>query len=151
MDVKIQNLSEVKIKGVSYCMERMCEPYKETYFNWVAYPMVNELGTSEIVCGHLTAWHHALEFDQVEIHKGREVFFFTEGECVMIFCDLEEGEPVMESIQIVRIQPGTEICVEAGKAHFVPIPVGDRLQAVVTAPEQDAPRIPFPEIVRAVV
>lgn len=151
MDINIQNLSEMKITGVNYCLEKECKPYKETYFDWVAYPMVNDMKTSEVVCGLLTAWHHVPEFTQVEFHEGEETFFFVEGECIMIFCDLENGKPVMESIQIARIQPGTELHVEAGKAHFVPIPVGDRLRAIVVAPNQEAPRVLLPELVRGLL
>lgn len=151
MEIKVQDLSEMKIEGVSYCLEKECEPYQETYFNWIAYPMVNDMRTSRLTCGRLTAWHHVPEYTQVEFHEGQEVFYFTEGECIMIFCDLKDERVVMDSIQIARIQPGTEICVDAGKGHFVPIPLGERLQAVVCAPSQDAPRILLSETVKAIL
>ena len=68
----------------------------------------------------------------------------------MLFCDLEQGTPVMESMQLARIEPGTQIIVHAGKGHFVPVAVEDSFDAVVYAPDQQAPRVQLPEVVEGV-
>lgn len=147
MNVKIQNLTEMKIEGVQYCTRKDCTPYLETYFDWTAYPLVSTYQTPEVVIGILTAWHHTPTFDQVEIHEDYETFFFVSGSALMLFCDLENGKPVMETAQIARIEAGTEIVVAPGKAHFVPVGISDVFQAVVVSPRQEAPRTDLPETI----
>lgn len=150
MDVRIQNITDSKISGVECCVKSQCEPYLETYFDWTAYPLVAKYATNELTCGILTAWHHLPVFNQIETHSDYETFYFVNGEALMLFCDIENGKPVMESAQIARIHAGTEIIVAPGKGHFVPVGVTDSFQAVVFAPAQGAPRIDLPETIRGI-
>jgi hypothetical protein len=39
----------------------------------------------------------------------------------MLFMDIRSGIPDLNSAQIVRILPGTQIIIPAGKGHFVPV------------------------------
>ena len=145
MKIKIQNLKDMQISGVKYCMKEECEPYRETYFDWTAYPMITDMGTRNLVAGFLRAWHHQPRFTQVETHEGMELFYFVEGSCIMLFCDVKDGKAVMESAQLARIDAGTELTIEPGKAHFVPVGITDSFTAVVVSPRQEAPRIDLPE------
>ena len=149
MEIYIQKLEDTKINGVTCCFKKDVTPYTESYFDWKAYPMISNMKETHLRIGLLTSWHHKPEFDQIEYHDGQELFFFTEGPCLMLFCDIRDGAPIMESAQLVRIEAGTELLVDAGKGHFVPVGVDDtdRFRAVVVSPPQEAPRIMLPEII----
>lgn len=145
MKVKIQNIRDMQISGVHCCFREECEPYLENYFDWTAYPMIADMEETQLCAGFLRAWRHTPIFRQVETHIGKELFYFVEGSCIMLFCDVKDGCAVMESAQLARIDAGTELLVDAGKAHFVPVGVTDSFTAVVVSPKQDAPRIDLPE------
>jgi oxalate decarboxylase/phosphoglucose isomerase-like protein (cupin superfamily) len=68
----------------------------------------------------LEAWRHTPVFTEVETHCDSEMFYFLFGVALMLFADLKDGQVDLETVQIVRIQPGAQIIIAAGKAHFVP-------------------------------
>lgn len=145
MKIRIQNLRDMQISGVHCCFHEECQPYLEGYFDWTAYPMITDMGDANICAGFLRAWRHTPNFRQVETHSGKELFYFVEGSCVMLFCDVRDGQAVMENAQLARIDAGTELVIDAGKAHFVPVGITDSFTAVVVSPKQEAPRIDLPE------
>jgi oxalate decarboxylase/phosphoglucose isomerase-like protein (cupin superfamily) len=49
------------------------------------------------------------------------MFYFVSGVALMLFADVKDGQANLETAQIVRIQPGMQIIVTPGKAHFVPV------------------------------
>ena len=132
MKVKIQDLKNVTIKGVNVAFTETCEAYKEDFFEWTAFPIV---------------WHHTPNFSQIEYHEDAEQFFFTEGTALMLFIDIENGKPVMNTAQMVRIPAGTQLDIAAGKGHFVAVAEGCTFKAIVVSPVQDAPRMDLDEMI----
>lgn len=147
MKVKIQDLKDVTIKGVNVAFTETCEAYKENYFEWTAYPVVTEFQTNKIMAGLLQGWHHTPNFDQIEYHVDAEHFLFTEGTAVMLFIDIADGKPAMDTAQIVRIPAGTQLDIAAGKGHFVAVAEGCTFKAIVVSPVQEAPRMDLPEMI----
>lgn len=150
MKIKIQDLEHLAISGVSVQTYPAQNEYAEAYFQWVPYDLQTSFQNPAAVSGRLTGWHHASVFTQVETHADDEMFFFTHGSCIMIFCDLKDGVPAMDTVQLARIPAGTQLIIQAGKAHFVPVAEGDSFEAVLFAPQQDSPRVALPEAVEGV-
>ena len=114
MKVKIQNLKDVAIKGVNVMFTETCETYKEDFFEWTAFPIVTQFKTDKIMSGVLQGWHHTPNFSVIEYHEDAEQFFFTEGTALMLFIDIVDGKPVMDTYQIVRISGVTQLDIAAG-------------------------------------
>ena len=150
MEVQIQDIAQMRISGVSVQGYPAQNEYAEAYFRWVPYNLKTGFQNPAAVSGCLTGWHHAPVFTQVETHADDEMFFFTQGSCIMIFCDLKDGSPDMDSVQLARIPAGTQLIIQAGKAHFVPVAEGDCFEAILYAPEQDSPRVSLPEMVEGI-
>lgn len=147
MKVKIQDLKDVSIKGVNVAFTETCEAYKEDFFEWTAFPIVTSFKTDKIMSGLLQGWHHTPNFSVIEYHEDAEQFFFTEGTALMLFIDIVDGAPAMDTAQIVRIPAGTQLDIAAGKGHFVAVAEGCTFKAIVVSPVQDAPRMDLPEMV----
>lgn len=147
MNVKIQDLKDVTISGVHVAFTETCEAYKETYFEWTAFPVVTDFKTNKIMAGVLQGWHHTPNFDQIEYHEDAEQFFFTEGTAIMLFVDIIDGKPAMDTVQIVRIPAGVQLDIAAGKGHFVAVAEGCTFKAIVVSPVQEAPRMDLAEMV----
>ena len=147
MKVKIQDLKNVTIKGVNVAFTETCKPYKEDFFEWTAFPIVTKFKTDKIMSGVLQGWHHTPNFSQIEYHEDAEQFFFTEGPALMLVIDIENGKPVMNTAQIVRIPAGTQLDIAAGKGHFVAVAEGCTFKAIVVSPVQEAPRIDLDEMI----
>jgi len=146
-EICIKDLLPETVQGVFVALPGD-EAYKESYFEWTASALVTEFKTSNISGGTLKAWKSVPLFTQVETHIDAEMFYFLGGEAIMPFADIKNGVPDMDSVEIVRIKPGTQIIITAGKAHFVPVAEGDTpVYIVVVAPKMDAPRIPLKEAV----
>ena len=91
---------------------------------------------------YLKVWHHVPSFKEVESHTSAEFFYFVSGVALLPFVDLKDGVADMKTLQIVRIQPGTQLIISAGKGHFVPVAEGaEPVQIVVVSPKVDAPRV----------
>lgn len=143
--VIIQDLANGVVSGVSVALPEN-NPYKERYFEWEASPLVTHFQTTQISGGTLKAWKQVPLFHEVETHVDAEMFYFVNGTALMLFADIKDGQPQMDSMKIVRIKPGTQIIIESGKAHFVPVAEGDApVSIIVVAPKMDAHRIPLKE------
>ena len=146
--IKIQDMAPDIVKGIKLQMPNSAEVYKENWFEWTASTLTAKFKSSEVVGGTLKAWKHTATFDEIETHVDIEMFYFISGTALMLFADIKNGKPDMDSVQIVRIQPGTQIIIPEGKAHFVAVAQDDKpLYAVVVAPKMDAPRMTLPEMV----
>jgi mannose-6-phosphate isomerase-like protein (cupin superfamily) len=145
MEIKISDLADVQISGVKYVLKDTYSTYKEDFFEWTGFPMVTKFKSSDIMCGLLQSWHHTPCFDKIEYHVDKELFYFIKGTAIMLFCDIVGGKPDISTSQIVRIQAGTELEIEANKAHFVAVAEDEAFQALVISPVQDAPRMSLPE------
>lgn len=140
--VKIQDLRPGVVNGVEVFIPTGEGVYKETYFEWASSPLIAKMKSDEISGGVLKAWHHVPFFSEVETHTSVEFFYFISGVALMPFADLKDGKADMDSIQIVRIQPGTQLTIAAGKAHFVPVAEGaESVNIIVVSPKVDAPRV----------
>jgi len=149
--VKIQDLSIGLVRGIDVQLPQQAETYKETYFEWTATSVIAKMSTKEISGGVLRAWHHTPIFSELETHIDTEMFYFISGVALMLFIDIKNNKPDMDTAQIVRIQPGTQISISAGKGHFVAVAEGSEpICAVVVSPKMDAPRMVLTEKVEGV-
>jgi hypothetical protein len=147
MNVSIQNLAEVKIKGVQVCFtEEIKEMERLDYFEWTAWPLQTEFKTNKIVAGLLQAWHHTPVYKKLEYHEDAEIFYFYEGTALMLFVDLDNNDiPLMDTAQMVRIPAGVMINVAARKGHWVAVAEDDKYSAIVVAPKQGDIHVLLPE------
>lgn len=141
MEICIKDLKDVVVNGVRFSFKESHGIYKESFFEWTGFPLVSNFKTNNIMTGLLQGWHHTPEFDSIEYHEDKELFYFFEGTALMIFVDINNGVPVMETVQIVRIPAGTELEITQGKGHFVPVAEDEKFSAIVVSPVQDAPRL----------
>ena len=140
--IKIQDLTQGLVKGIEIQLPNSAETYKESYFEWTATSVVGKMNSNEISGGVLRAWHHTPVFYEMENHIDTEMFYFVSGVALMMFIDVINGKPDNDTAQIIRIQPGTQISISAGKGHFVAVAEGsDPLFAIVVSPKMDAPRM----------
>jgi oxalate decarboxylase/phosphoglucose isomerase-like protein (cupin superfamily) len=150
-NVKITDLKPGVVKGVEVLMPLEAAAYQETYFEWTASPLTVKFQKKEVSGGILQAWHHTPVFTEVETHCDQEMFYFMAGVALMLFVEVQDGQADLATAQVVRIQPGTQIIIAAGKAHFVPVAEGSEpVSAVVVSPKMDAPRIVLAETVAGV-
>jgi quercetin dioxygenase-like cupin family protein len=150
--IQIQDLRPGLVRGVEVLLPgKVPAAYEETYFKWAASPLVVNFQTKEVSGGILEAWRHTPVFTEVETHSDSEMFYFLSGAALMLFADLKDGQVDLETAQIVRIQPGTQIIINAGKAHFVPVAIDSTpVVAVVVSPKMGAPRVALAEAVEGV-
>jgi mannose-6-phosphate isomerase-like protein (cupin superfamily) len=149
--IQIQDLRPGLVKGVEVLTPEESPGYQETYFIWTASPLTAKFQRNEISGGILEAWRHTPVFSEVETHCDNEMFYFRSGVALMLFVDIKDGHLDMDTAQIVRIRPGSQIIIQAGKAHFVPVAENsEHVIAVVVSPKMDAPRLWLPEPVEGV-
>jgi hypothetical protein len=147
--VHVEDLKPGLVTGVDVQLPIRTDTYKETYFEWTPTSIVTKMKTNSISGGVLCAWHHMPVFHEMESHIDAEMFYFISGVALMLFIDLKNGKPDTETAQIVRIQPGTQLSIAAGKGHFVAVAEGSEpICAVVAAPKMDAPRMALSEPVK---
>lgn len=150
--IKIQDLSPKLVPGIEVQMPAAVVPYRENYFEWAASSLLAKMHTDEVSGGVLKAWPHAPIFREIETHIDAEMFYFVSGVALLLFIDFKDGQPDPETAQVVRIQPGTQIVISAGKGHFVPVAEGDEpLEIIVVAPKMDAPRMPLPVVIEGIL
>jgi hypothetical protein len=145
MKLPIHNIEDVAIRGVRYAPASAGSLLEKEHFTWNSFPLETELKTNKVVSGLLQGWHRVVEFDTVEYHEDTENFFFFEGVSLMLFCDRDGQKPDLSTLQLVRIQPGTQVEVKAGKCHYVPIPETDFFKAYVFTPLQASILLPLGE------
>lgn len=148
---KITDLRTGMVSNVDVCFPQEAETHEERYFEWTASGVTASFQTGRVSGGILRAFHHTPVFDEVETHVDSEMFYFLHGTALMLFLDMIDGEPDLNSAQIVRIKPGTQIVIHAGKAHFPAVAEKDEpVEIVVVSPEMDAPRKKLPEAVSGI-
>ncbi|MBE0696733.1 MAG: hypothetical protein IH586_07405 [Anaerolineaceae bacterium] len=140
--IQIQDLVPGLVAGVEVQMPYTVQPYKERYFEWSGSSLIACLSTNQVTGGVLKTWRHAPVFHEIESHVDAEMFYFVSGVALLLFVNIKAGEPDQQSAQLVRVQPGTQIVIPAGKGHFVPVAEGDDpVEIIVVAPKIDAPRM----------
>ncbi|HBF37160.1 MAG TPA: hypothetical protein DDW50_07550 [Firmicutes bacterium] len=149
--IKIQDLMPGLVTGIEVLLPTKKAGFKENYFEWTASPLVAKFATNEISGGILESWHHVPVFTEIETHVDNEMFYFISGIARMLFIDMKNGKPDINTAQVVRILPGTQIIISPGKAHFVPV-AEDSMPffAVVVSPKMAAPRISLLEPVEGI-
>jgi len=151
MKIHIRDLTQDLIKGVTVQMPRTVSAYKESYFEWTPSALTAKFNSTEISGGTLISWHHVPVFNEIETHIDKEMFYFISGTAIMLFIDVKQGQPDLKTAQIVRIQAGTQLIIEAGKGHFVPIAeTSDPLSVIAVSPKMEAPRISLPVILEGI-
>ncbi|MCG8483466.1 MAG: hypothetical protein MJA31_09175 [Clostridia bacterium] len=147
MDVKIQDIKDVTIKGVDVCFTDTVEDVERLdFFEWTVWPLETTFKTNKMVAGLLQSWHHTPIYEKLEYHEDAEIFYFFEGTAIMCFVDLDENDkPLMDSAQMVRIPAGVMINVAERKGHWVAVAEDDRYSAIVIAPKQGDIHVQLPE------
>ena len=125
MKVQVINAEDAKISGVRFAFPGEENLLCSGHFEWRSFPLETMLRTNKVISGILQGWHRTVEFDTLEYHDDTENFYFTEGTCIMPFGTRVGDSVDPDSLQLVRIRPGTQVEVKAGKLHYVPIPLGD--------------------------
>lgn len=144
--ISIQDLVPGLVGNIEVQLPATEAGYKESYFEWTASSLMMSMNTTEVTGGILKAWHHTPVFFEVETHVDAEMFYFISGVALMLFVDMDNGKPVLDTAQIVRIKPGTQIIIPAGKGHFVAVAESSEpVNAVVVTPKMDAPRVSLTE------
>ena len=142
----IQDLVPGLVDGVKVQVPDTVQSYKERYFEWSGSSLTACLSTNQVTGGVLKTWRHVPVFQEIEFHVDAEMFYFVSGVALLLFVDIKAGEPDLQSAQLVRVQPGTQIVISAGKGHFVPVAEGDDpVEIIVVAPKMDAPRMSLSE------
>jgi hypothetical protein len=148
---EIKDLEPGLVKGIEVQMPDAVQVYKERFFEWSASSLTSIFKINEISGGVLNAWHHVPVFDEVETHVDAEMFYFISGTALMLFIDMADGIPDMDTAQIVRIHAGTQIIISAGKGHFVAVAEGDEhVGIIVVSPKMEAPRTRLPIVVEGI-
>ena len=148
MEIAVTDIKDTKIEGVTVLREET-EPYRENYFEWAASPLIASFQSSQISGGILSCQTAEPQFQEFEYHKDKEFFYFVQGTALMPFANFDsEGKVNEASIQIVRIPEGTQLIIDAGKLHFVPVAEGPgEVKIGVVSPKMDSPRVPVRESV----
>jgi hypothetical protein len=86
-----------------------------------------------------------------ETHCDNEMFYFRSGVALMLFVEAKDGHADLNNVQMVRIQPGTQVVITVGKAHFVPVAEDSKhVVIVVVSPKMDVPRVALAEAVEGI-
>jgi mannose-6-phosphate isomerase-like protein (cupin superfamily) len=148
MKIEVCDLKPGIVTGVEVHISSQGDIYKETYFEWEPSELLPCFKTNEVSAGRLVSWPHVCAFDEIETHIDQELFYFVSGTALMLFIDVMNEEPNTETAQVVRIHAGTQIVIEAGKGHFVPVAQGpEPVVAVVVAPKMDAKKMKLIETI----
>lgn len=145
LKIKVENAEKATVNGVRFAFAEDGMLLAKEHFEWTSFPLETALKTNKVISGLLQGWHQKVEFHTVEYHEDTENFFFFEGECIMPFCDRNGEVPDMDTLQFIRIRPGTQVEVKAGKCHYVPIPLTDTFRAYVFTPQQESVLMPLAE------
>jgi mannose-6-phosphate isomerase-like protein (cupin superfamily) len=149
--IVIQDLKPGLVKGVAVQLPPAQPGYRETYFEWTPSALTAQFKSPEVSDGILRAWHHTPVFSEIETHIDAEMFYFISGVALMLFIDVKDGQTDLDTAQIVRVQPGTQLVIAAGKGHFVAVAESEGpVEMIVISPKMDAPRMSLAEAVEGV-
>jgi mannose-6-phosphate isomerase-like protein (cupin superfamily) len=149
--IPILDLKPGLVSGIDVQMPGDVNPFRDSYFEWCGSKLTSKFHTTEISGGVLKTWHHIPIFKEIETHIDAEMFYFLSGVAIMLFVDVDCDQPTMDSAQIVRIKPGTQIIIPAGKGHFVAVAETDvPVEMIVVAPNMEAPRMALPTPVEGI-
>jgi mannose-6-phosphate isomerase-like protein (cupin superfamily) len=149
--ITIQDLTLGLVKGIKVQLPLDKVGYRETYFEWTPSALTAKFKTPDVSGGVLRAWRHVPVFREIETHIDVEMFYFVSGVALMLFVDVKEGQADLDTAQIVRIQPGTQLVIDAGKGHFVAVAESEEpVEMIVVSPKMDAPRMGLVEEVEGV-
>jgi hypothetical protein len=150
MQVDIREWEPGLVSGLEVFMVNEVTPTGD-YFAWRPSGLAAEFADSKISGGMVEACCKNPEYTKVEYHSDYEVFYFTSGDGVMLFCSLEDGKPLLETCVMLHVKEGMQLCVAPGKAHFVPISLEKDapVKAVVVSPEMDTWMVELGETVSA--
>ena len=152
MKIPIENLSTDVVRGITVQMPDSEVTEKESYYEWYQSSLVTSFKTMETSGGILKAWPHVPGFQEIETHIDAEMFYFLSGVALMPFMDIQDGVPLMDTAQIVRIYAGSQIIISAGKGHYVPVAEGDEpIIVVVVAPQMGDIKMALPEPIEGVI
>ncbi len=139
---KITEIAPGAVKGVDVQLPGTAKIYKENWFEWTATTLCSNMKTTALAGGVLDIWKYTPVFRELEFHQDNEMFYFIQGTAIMPFADINNGKIDMDSVQLVRIQPGTQIIIHPNKAHFVAVAQDDTpVKIIVASPAMDAPRL----------
>lgn len=148
MKIKISDIRHNLINNVDVMLPDEGETYKERYFEWTESNLTVDFKSNKISGGVLRTWHHTPVFNEVETHIDKEMFYFVSGTAIMLFIDIINGKPDMNSANMVKISPGTQIVIGAGKGHFIAVAYdSEPVHAIVVAPKMESPRINLPQTI----
>jgi mannose-6-phosphate isomerase-like protein (cupin superfamily) len=142
----------MEVKGVTVQLPLVQPGHRETYFEWTPSSLTAPFQSPEVSGGVLRALRHTPTFHEIETHVDAEMFYFVSGVALMLFVDVKDGQVELDTAQIVRVQPGTQLVVAVGKGHFVAMAESEaQVEMIVVSPKMDAPRMGLAEAVEGVV
>jgi mannose-6-phosphate isomerase-like protein (cupin superfamily) len=149
--VVIQDLRPGLVKGVTVQLPPVRPAYRETYFEWTPSSLTAQFKSMEVSGGVLRAWRHTPVFREIETHIDAEMFYFVSGVALMLFIDVKDGQTDLNTAEIVRVRPGTQLVITAEKGHFVAVAESEvPVEMIVVSPQMDAPRKALTEAVEGV-
>ena len=150
--VAIKNLIPGLVNGIQVQMPGAGDIEKELYFEWAPSSLITQFNTNSISGGLLQCSKSEPIFKEIESHIDAEMFYFVSGTAIMLFVDIKDEKPLLDTVQIVRIQSGTQLIIPSGKGHFVPVPEGtDPIEIIVVAPKMGDIKTKLPEPVMGIL
>lgn len=125
MKLRIQDIRQAALNSVTVQLPDAVPAEQVGHYKWFPSSITVPFSTTQISGGIVYAYPHAIEFDKVEYHEDYELYSFYQGSAAMILCDIVDGKPVSESIQLIRIEAGTQLLLHPYKGHYVPIALGE--------------------------
>ncbi|WP_195542639.1 hypothetical protein [Massiliimalia timonensis] len=97
--------------------EKIQEDYFTAYFHRPSFPFQDSSVKCNLIRTAGSTW--PVSIDKVETHSEPEVFCFVEGISTMLFVDVHDSKPDLESAVLLKIPPGTVLQISKGKAHYI--------------------------------
>ena len=149
--VRIVDLKNGIVPGIEVLLPGERISYHADYFEWLPSTLTVQFQKKFVSGGVLQAWRHAPIFQRIETHPDAELFFFISGVALMLFMEMSKDQPDLESAQIVRIRPGSQIIIPAGKAPYVPVAEDTHfVEMVVISPKMEATCLILPEAIEGI-
>lgn len=150
MKLKIQDIHQVASRSVTVQLPNSVPAQQVAHYRWFPSSITIPFSTTEISGGMVYAYPHSMEFETVEYHEDYELYCIYEGSAVMILCDIKDGKPIQKSIQLIRIEAGTQLLLHPRTGHSVPIALGENaVRFMVVSPKMAAHIVPLDEKVLA--